>query len=171
MALSDTAAPIPSRTEDSPIKVSGWLAVVGAVAGFGALAASSCCELPLALAGLGAGGAVFGGLEVLASWRPLLLGAAVVVVPAAWTLLFRRRSVGCNVDGSCSAYSPSKSARVLVSLGTVFVALQSLGIPTLNLSLSSLCDDICGDSINIDLSALQSPRVGNDANGCLPVLL
>jgi hypothetical protein len=53
MALSDTAAPIPSRTEDSPIKVSGWLAVVGAVAGFGALAASSCCELPLALAGSG----------------------------------------------------------------------------------------------------------------------
>jgi mercuric ion transport protein len=124
MALTDTAAPIPRRTEDGPIKVSGWLAGLGAGAGFGAVAASSCCVLPLALAGLGAGSAVFGGLEVLANWRPLLLGGAVVIVLAAWILLFRQRSVGCNVDGSCSAYSTSKSARVLVSLGTVFVALS-----------------------------------------------
>jgi mercuric ion transport protein len=94
------------------------------VAGFGALAASSCCVLPLALAGLGAGSAVFGGLEILAIWRPLLLGVAVVVVLAAWILLFRGRSVACNVDGSCSAYTASKSARVLLGLSTMVVALS-----------------------------------------------
>lgn len=122
MALTDTAAPLPRRTGNGPGEVSGWLAGLGAVAGFGALAASSCCVLPLALAGLGAGSAVFGGLEVLVNWQPLLLGGAVVAVAAAWTLLFRRRSVACNVDGSCSA--ASNSARVLLSLGTAFVMLS-----------------------------------------------
>jgi mercuric ion transport protein len=124
MALADADVPIPRRAENSSIQASGWLAGLGAVAGFGALAASSCCVLPLALAGLGAGSAVFGGLEILANWRPLLLGGAVVVVLAAWILLFRRRAVACNVDGSCSAYAASKSARVLLSLGTLFVVLS-----------------------------------------------
>ena len=126
MALTDTDAPIavPRRAENSLTQASGWLAGLGAVAGFGALSASSCCVLPLALAGLGAGSAVFGGLEILANWRPLLLGVAVMVVLAAWILVFRHRSVACNVDGSCSAYAPSRSARVLLSLGTVFVVLS-----------------------------------------------
>ena len=124
MALTDMAAPIPRPAENSPIQASGWLAGLGAVAGFGALAASSCCVLPLALAGLGAGSAVFGGLEILANWRPLLLGGATVIVLAAWILLFRGRSVACNVDGSCSAYFALRNARVLLSLGTTFVVLS-----------------------------------------------
>jgi mercuric ion transport protein len=124
MVLTDAAVPIPHPAKNSPVQASGWLAGLGAVTGFGALAASSCCVLPLALAGFGAGSVVFGGLEILANWRPLLLGVAVMVVLAAWILLFRRRSVACNVDGSYSAYAPSKSARVLLSLGTVFVVLS-----------------------------------------------
>jgi mercuric ion transport protein len=124
MALTDTVASIPRRAENRPVRASDWLAGLGAVAGFGALAASSCCVFPLALAGLGAGSAVFGGLEVLANWRPWLLGGAVVVILAAWILLFRRRSAACKVDGSCSAFPASKSARVFFSLGTVFVVLS-----------------------------------------------
>ncbi len=124
MASADMDAPIPRRAEIGPIQDSGWLAGLGAVAGFGALAASSCCVLPLALAGLGAGSAVFGGLDTLANWRPLLLGGAMAVVLAAWVLFFQRRSAACAVDGSCSAYSASKSARVLLSLGTAFVVLS-----------------------------------------------
>jgi mercuric ion transport protein len=88
LALTVMDVPIPRRAENSPIQASSWLAGLGGVAGFGALAASSCCVLPLALAGLGAGSAVFGGLEVLANWRPLLLGGAVVVVLVGWTLFF-----------------------------------------------------------------------------------
>jgi mercuric ion transport protein len=124
LALIHTDVPIPRPAENRPIQATGWLAGLGAVTGLGALAASSCCALPLALAGLGAGSAVFGGLEILANWRPLLLGGAMVVVLAAWILHFRRRSVACNVDGSCSVYAASKSARVLLSLGTGFVVLS-----------------------------------------------
>jgi mercuric ion transport protein len=124
MALTETAVPIPRPAENSPVQVSGWLAGLGAVAGFGTLAASSCCVLPLALAGLGAGSVVFGGLEILAKWRPLLLGVVAVVMLAAWILLFWRRSVAGKVDGSCTAYAASKSVRLLLSLGTVFVVLS-----------------------------------------------
>jgi hypothetical protein len=53
----------------------------------------------------------------------------MVVVLAAWILLFRRRSVACNVDGSCSGYTASKSARVILGLGTVFVVLSVAWAP------------------------------------------
>jgi mercuric ion transport protein len=138
MALTDTDVPVPRRAENSPIQANGWLAGLGAVAGFGALAASSCCALPLALGGLGAGSAVFGGLEVFADWRPLLLGMAVVVVLTAWILVFRRRSAACNVEGSCSSYSASKSAQVLLSLGTIFVVLSVAWDPYIELFLLKL---------------------------------
>lgn len=125
MTLADTDTGPEHPAEHSPIQVDGWVAGLGAAAGLGALIASSCCVLPLVLAGLGAGSAIFGGLEVLANWRPLLLCGAAVLVLAAWTSLpFRRRSVACNVDGSCSAYSTSKSARVLLTLGTLSVVLS-----------------------------------------------
>jgi mercuric ion transport protein len=95
----------------------------------GALAASSCCVLPLALAGLGAGSAVFGGLEVLANWRPLLLGGAVVVVLVGWTLFFWRRSAASCVDGSCAVYTPAKSAGVYLSVATAFIAVSIIWDP------------------------------------------
>jgi hypothetical protein len=50
MVLTDTAVPIPRPAKNSAVQASGWLAGLGAVAGFGALATSSCCVLPLALA-------------------------------------------------------------------------------------------------------------------------
>lgn len=52
-------------------------------------------------------------------------------------------------------------ARVLHSLGTVFVVLQ---LPrTIDSCSSSSCHDPCGDSINTHLPALRSSRDGDDA--------
>ena len=78
MALTDTDVGSAHRFDTTPTPASGWLAGIGATVGFGALAASSCCVLPLALAGLGTGGAVFSGLEVLANWRLFLQGSAAM---------------------------------------------------------------------------------------------
>jgi hypothetical protein len=77
MALADTETGPAHPAESSSIQMHRWVAGLGAAA--------------LALAGLGVGSAVFGGLEVLANWRPLLLGGAIVVMLVAWTLLLRGR--------------------------------------------------------------------------------
>ena len=61
-----------THAEPLPAPSTGLLAGTGAIVGIGALVASSCCVLPIALAGLGATGALFSGLAFLAGIRPLL---------------------------------------------------------------------------------------------------
>jgi mercuric ion transport protein len=101
----------------------GWVAGLGATFGLGALISSSCCAVPLALAGLGAGGAVFSGLEFLAQWRLYLLGAASLALLASWVMFFRHRAVACNTGASCARPAPTKRTVAALSIGTAFVAL------------------------------------------------
>src|SRR5208282_1011099 len=102
-------------TDKKPLSApsAGWFAGVGAAIGLGALAASSCCVLPLALASLGVTGAVFGGLEILASLRPFLLGGAALALAAGWVLFFRHRAVACDSGGSCAGPDSPKRAAAL----------------------------------------------------------
>ena len=60
--------PAESRATPGPV-TDGLLGFVGAIAGLGAIGASSCCVLPLALASVGAGSGVFSFLEFLAPSR------------------------------------------------------------------------------------------------------
>lgn len=130
MALTNTDIGPAHRVDATPVPAAGWLAGIGATVGFGALAASSCCVLPLALAGLGTGGAVFSGLEMLANWRLFLQGSAALVLLAAWGAFLRRRSaVACGIGGSCAARTSSRSTRLFLSLGTAFVVLSLIWEP------------------------------------------
>jgi mercuric ion transport protein len=107
------------------LKVStGWVAGLGATFGFGALVSSSCCAVPIILAGLGAGGAVFSGLEFLAQWRLYLLGAASLVLLASWVMYFRARVVVCSPGGSCARLAPTKRPMAVLSIGSAFVVLS-----------------------------------------------
>lgn len=101
----------------------GLFAGLGAVVGFGALVGSSCCAVPLILAGLGASGAVFSGLEALVAIRPLLLGAAAVALVAGWTVFAQRRSLACRGDVACSPSAWSHRPLLLLSVGTAFLGL------------------------------------------------
>jgi copper chaperone CopZ len=70
--------------------------LLGAI--FAALAASSCCTVPLLLATLGLGGAAaFAGI---AKYRPLLLGVAAVMLSTGFYLTYRRRRTtdACGCD-------------------------------------------------------------------------
>ena len=104
----------------------------GALVGLMALVSSSCCLVPLALAGLGASGAAFGGLLFLAGIRPYLLGAAAVALLAGWWLyLWRRRSVTCNSDGACAAPGTSWRTIGFLALGSTFVGLATIWEPNI----------------------------------------
>lgn len=109
--------------ENPAVPSTSWIAALGTIAGLGALVSSSCCVLPLALAGLGASAAVFRWLEVLANWRPLLLGGACFVLLTAWAMFFWRRSVVCTTGATCATAISSRSIAVLLGLGSAFLAL------------------------------------------------
>jgi mercuric ion transport protein len=72
-----------------------------------AVAASTCCVLPLALGSLGLGGALVAGLGVLAPYQTMFRLAAVALLGAGLWLAYRRMPV--VADGA--ACGPSRSAR------------------------------------------------------------
>jgi mercuric ion transport protein len=123
LADTDQSATIPAPP-------TGLFAGAGAVVGLTALVSSSCCIVPLALAGLGATGAVFSGFEFLAGIRPYLLGGAALALLAGWWLYFsRRRSVACHSNGTCAAPATSLRTIGFLALGTKFVGLATIWEP------------------------------------------
>ncbi|MGU9982486.1 mercury transporter MerT [Phreatobacter sp. HK31-P] len=113
-----------------PAPPTGLLAGAGTLVGMTALVSSSCCVVPLALAGLGATGAVFSGLLLLAAIRPYLLGVAALTLLAGWWLYFsRQRLAACNSDGKCAAPVTSWRMISFLMLGSTFVGLATIWEP------------------------------------------
>jgi mercuric ion transport protein len=108
---------------DPSVVSPGLLAGLGTVAGMGALAASSCCALPVALAGLGATGAVFGGLRLLVDLRPFLLGGAALALLIGWGVLVRNGRPTCPEDGRCGHARTRRRTAALLGSGTILVGL------------------------------------------------
>jgi mercuric ion transport protein len=128
MTVSDSTQPTDKTRPSAP--TTGWFAGVGAAVGLSAIAASSCCVLPLALASLGVTGAVFGGsLEILASLRPFLFGGAALALATGWVLFFRRRAVACDTGGSCAAPGSSKRTTTLLGIGTAIICIATVWQP------------------------------------------
>lgn len=126
MALDQAQPAELSAHEPSSVGV-GSVAALGAITGLGALAASSCCVLPLVLGGLGASAGVFTVLGVLAPLRVPLMAASVLAVVVGWFFYARRRQVACGPDGSCTAPRRSPAVMVLLSLATILIAAAAAG--------------------------------------------
>jgi mercuric ion transport protein len=124
VAVTETQAPI-AQPSDKPLVSTIWLAGLGATAGLGGLLASSCCVVPMALAGLGAGGAAFSGLEFLATWRIYFIAGAALALAIGWVMFFRQRSIAC----ACAGTMPTRRVATLLSIGTAFVALSYVWDP------------------------------------------
>ncbi|KZB97437.1 hypothetical protein AU375_06433 [Methylobacterium radiotolerans] len=113
----------PTEEPDRSTVSTGWLAGLGTLFGMGALAASSCCALPVALVGLGATGTVLGGLSLLTNLRPFLLGGGFLALLVAWGLLVRSRATACALHGPCTEPSSRWRTVVLLGSGTLLVGL------------------------------------------------
>ena len=100
------------------------------IGGLSALAASTCCLLPLALVFVGAGGAWSAGLSVMAPFQPLFLAVAVVSLGAAFWLVYGRSELVCE-NGVCAG---SLSRRFLKNM-LLLKALLWLGAIIATLSL------------------------------------
>lgn len=77
------------RTSKYPF--TGILTAASVATGASAVFAASCCVLPLALGGLGAGAGLFSVLEVLADYRIPILVLSAALLAVAWTVYLTRR--------------------------------------------------------------------------------
>lgn len=122
---------------DTP-KASGMVrgrmaAALGSLAG--ALAASSCCLLPVVLFTLGAGGAWIGALVRLAPLQPFFIVATVGCLGIGYWLVYRSRS-GCANGETCRTPVADKFVKSVLALATLLVAL-AIGFNFLEPVLSS----------------------------------
>jgi mercuric ion transport protein len=87
-----------------------------------AVAASTCCVLPLVLGSLGLGGALVAGLGVLAPYQTAFRVAALVFLGAGFWLLYAGRPV--LADGAaCAPATGSGWARPVLWAGALVLAV------------------------------------------------
>jgi mercuric ion transport protein len=87
----------------------------------GALAASSCCILPLVLFSLGVSGAWIANFTQLAPYQPYFIAATIACLGYGYWLIYRASKVGC-VDGeACARPMPNRLVKLGFTLATVLV--------------------------------------------------
>ncbi len=108
-----------------------WLAVWGGIVG--AVAASSCCILPLALFGAGVSGAWIGNFTQLAPWQPYFIAATLAFLGSGYWLVYRSSRQACAADTACARPLPKRlvlsgliAATVLVAAALAFDVLGPL---------------------------------------------
>jgi mercuric ion transport protein len=89
----------------------------------GALAASSCCILPVVLFSLGVSGAWIGNFTQLASYQPFFLALTLVFVATGYWLVHHAAKRAC-VDGeACARPLPSRLVKTVLVLATILVTV------------------------------------------------
>ena len=88
----------------------------------GALAASSCCILPLVLFSLGVSGAWIGNLTRLAPYQPYFIAATAVCLGAGYWLVYRSRKIACADGEACARPLPNRAVKTGLIVATALVA-------------------------------------------------
>lgn len=98
----------------------GNLLAVGGL--FGALAASSCCVLPLVLFSLGISGAWLGNLTVLAPYQWIFITITIVFLAAGFYLTYRTPKVVCAEGEVCARPLPNRLVKIALWVAAALVA-------------------------------------------------
>ena len=107
------------ETRQADILRTQRLIAVGGV--LGALAASSCCIVPLVLFGLGVSGAWIGNLTRLAPYQPYFLTATAACLGYGYWLVYRSRSRACADGEVCARPLPNRIVKTGLVLATILV--------------------------------------------------
>jgi mercuric ion transport protein len=89
----------------------------------GAIAASTCCIVPLALFSLGISGAWIGQLTALAPYQPIFITITVGVLGYGYWLVYRKPKAACAEGEACTQPLPSRLVRAALWSATALVIL------------------------------------------------
>ncbi|MES0006092.1 mercuric transporter MerT family protein [Mesorhizobium sp. M0062] len=95
------------------------LVIAGGI--LGALAASSCCIVPLVLFSLGVGGAWIGNLTALAPYKPLFVTGTVGVLGYGFYLVYWAPTRACADDAACARPLPNRLVKLALWSATALV--------------------------------------------------
>jgi len=86
-----------------------------------ALAASSCCILPLVLFGLGVSGAWIGNFTRLAPYQPCFIAATIACLGYGYWLVYRSSKLACADGEACARPLPNRIVKAGLILATILV--------------------------------------------------
>ncbi|MGV2184030.1 mercuric transporter MerT family protein [Rhizobium rhizogenes] len=99
------------------------LIAVGGI--LGALAASSCCIVPLLLFSLGIGGAWIGNLTALAPYKPFFVAGTAGLLGYGFNLVYWKPRRACADDAACGRPIPNRLVQFALWIATVLVIAAS----------------------------------------------
>lgn len=88
----------------------------------GALAASSCCIIPLVLFSLGIGGAWISNLTALAPYKPYFVTGTTGVLGYGFYLVYWKPRRACADDAACARPVSGRLVQIALWIATVLVA-------------------------------------------------
>jgi len=98
-----------------------WVAAGGVL---GAVAASSCCVLPLVLFSAGIGGAWIGNLTALAPYQPIIITITLALLGYGYWLVYRsQRTAACDDGAACARPLPKQVVKFSLLTATLLVAV------------------------------------------------
>ena len=98
------------------------MGLVAAGGMLGALAATSCCIIPLVLFALGIGGAWIGDLTALAPYQPIFIAATLIFLGTGYYLVYRRRDAACADGKFCARPLPRRGVKLALWAATTLIA-------------------------------------------------
>lgn len=116
--IDDAIATVQGGDRAAPTTRTAGLAAAGGV--LGALAASSCCILPLVLFTLGISGAWISNLTALEPYQPIFFALTAGFLGVGYYLVYRRPKAAC-ADGNCTRPLPARSVKAALWAATALV--------------------------------------------------
>lgn len=96
----------------------------------GALAASSCCILPLVLFSLGVSGAWIGNFTRLAPYQPYFIAVTIGCLGYGYWLVYRSTRLACADGDACARPLPNRLVKTGLILASL-LAVAALGLDLL----------------------------------------
>ena len=114
---------IPAMRRDAAALPKAGLAAAGGV--LGALAASSCCIIPLVLFTLGISGAWIGNLAALEPYQPYFLAVTAAFLGLGYYLVYRPK-VACSDGEACARPLPNRLVKIALWGATAIAGVAIL---------------------------------------------
>jgi len=89
----------------------------------GAIAASTCCIIPLVLFSLGISGAWIGQLTALSPYQPIFLAITVGFLGYGYWLVYRKPKIACAEGEACARPLPNVIVKSALWIATALVIL------------------------------------------------
>lgn len=117
-----TGMRVPADQPQAPVQPARRSALLAAGGLLGALAASSCCVLPLVLFSLGISGAWLGTLTALAPYQPIFVVITLAFLATGFYLVYRKPKVACADEQACARPLSVRIVKVALWIATALVA-------------------------------------------------